>query len=359
MSDRLKNMAQFVLGVISFTYWCWAAWFSLTIFSTMGSLEWRTFGFIFIPEIAIVLVFFYLMWPGKGSLEVSNKFLSVFSILIVTIFWIISPIQSFFTLNLTGREISFTAFLYLWEVMILGGLFIFILMHWLGRVKSFLGDYNADIKSITKERVESFSQFLSHFPLHVAYLGFFFSLIGYTLSAVQLVFWAGAGYSEGIKSIISGLAFSPLFALLLYVLAYGFLRDIYEILYSFGDIAKPNRVLSIRGKVTILAFSFILIVISLLSTLIWNFLDGNITKNIFLLGAGIITFELIIILYISVKTLVDDITKPLEMLKKGFEILQTGEKRYRINVRTGDEIEELVYGFNKAADALKEREEKR
>ncbi|HUX35630.1 MAG TPA: hypothetical protein VMV71_01195 [Candidatus Paceibacterota bacterium] len=352
MSGKLRTAAQFIFGAAFFTYWCWTARFSLDIFSAGGSFTWSTFGLLLIPQVAMASAFFYSLWPEKESPEVPGRFLSVFSALILVIFWITGPIQSYFTFDMSGKQLSYLAFLYLWEVVVLGILFIYITMRWLGRVNKFLEDYSSDIKSITKERIENFSNFLSRFPINVAWLGFLFSLGGYALGSLQLVFWGGARYEAGIKTLMVGLGLSPLFAFMLYVLSYRFLRGIYEILYSFGEVSKPSRVLSIVGKIMIFGFGMLLMVVFLLFPLAWNFFEGNIAINTFALGGGIIFLELIIVFYIAATVFAENITIPLEILKKGLQILQTGEKRYRINVRTGDEIEEVINEFNKAAGII-------
>lgn len=359
MSGKLKTVAQFVFGTAFFAYWCWTARLSLDIFSAGGSFGWGTFGLLLMPQVAMASAFFYSLWPEKGSPEVPGKFLSVFSILIMVIFWIIGPIQSYFTFDMAGKQLSYLAFIYLWEVVVLGILFIYITMRWLRRVKKFMKDYSSDIKSITKERIENFSGFLSRFPLNVARLGFLFSLGGYVLGSLQLVFWGGARYEAGIKTLMVGLGLSPLFAFMLYVLSYRFLGGIYGILYSFGEVSRPSRVLSIVSKIIIFGLGMIMMTVFLLFPLVWNFFEGHININTFALGGGIILLELIIVFYIASTVFAENITMPLEVLKKGLQILQTGEKRYRINVRTGDEIEEVINEFNKAAGIIDGENEKR
>ncbi|MBI5560029.1 MAG: HAMP domain-containing protein [Deltaproteobacteria bacterium] len=52
------------------------------------------------------------------------------------------------------------------------------------------------------------------------------------------------------------------------------------------------------------------------------------------------------------------ILKPLIELYSGAEKLSRGDFSHRVNVKTGDELEDLSEGFNRMADSLKEREEK-
>ena len=47
------------------------------------------------------------------------------------------------------------------------------------------------------------------------------------------------------------------------------------------------------------------------------------------------------------------ITKPILTLKKGSEVIGGGDLDYRVEVKTGDELEELANSFNKMASDLK------
>nr|CBH37965.1 hypothetical secreted protein, containing HAMP domain [uncultured archaeon] len=47
------------------------------------------------------------------------------------------------------------------------------------------------------------------------------------------------------------------------------------------------------------------------------------------------------------------ITKPILVLKKGSEVIGGGDLDYRVEVKTGDELEDLANSFNKVASDLK------
>jgi nitrate/nitrite-specific signal transduction histidine kinase len=51
------------------------------------------------------------------------------------------------------------------------------------------------------------------------------------------------------------------------------------------------------------------------------------------------------------------VTKPLEHLRKGAEIIGKGKLDYQIKLKTGDEIEELAESFNRMASDLKRSRE--
>jgi signal transduction histidine kinase len=52
------------------------------------------------------------------------------------------------------------------------------------------------------------------------------------------------------------------------------------------------------------------------------------------------------------------ITEPLSLLYSGAEIISKGDFGHKVNVKTGDELEDLAEGFNTMASALNEREAK-
>ena len=352
---KIKMIGKIISGVLFFAYWAWVSMSSFEAFSRGDTFGWGHFAALLIPEIILALIFFYFLWPGKDSPDISSKFLSVFSMLIVAILWVVGPLQSFFTLNLDNRGISFSAFLYSFEVVLFGGIFLFIVMRLLGRVRLFLRDYSSNIKSITHERTDKFSAFLSSFPLKVGRLGFIFTFGGYLLSAPQLIFWGHTTSEAAVKSIFIGLAISPIIALLMYILSRRFLSGVHEVLYSFGEVSHPKLVLSIGGKVMMIGSCVLLMAGSLLFPLVWNYFEENVSLQMFLLGCGLMLLELIFIFSVSVKAFAYDIASSLEVLKKGLEILQTGEKRYRINIQTGDEFEGVFNEFNKIPGMLDRR----
>ena len=64
----------------------------------------------------------------------------------------------------------------------------------------------------------------------------------------------------------------------------------------------------------------------------------------------------ILLLFFLYRYLIAYISRPLTELYKGAEKLSRGDFSHRVNVKTGDELEDLSEGFNRMAEALKERE---
>lgn len=72
------------------------------------------------------------------------------------------------------------------------------------------------------------------------------------------------------------------------------------------------------------------------------------TLILFIIG-GVALIAVFIIFYTS-----RSITNPIQELYNGAEVIGRGDLDYRLNIRTGDEIQDLAEGFNKMAGELKE-----
>lgn len=74
------------------------------------------------------------------------------------------------------------------------------------------------------------------------------------------------------------------------------------------------------------------------------------TSDFFLWGGSILLLTSLAVLLLVQKRLI----APLESLKKGFEALSGGKLAYRVDVHTGDELEEIGRSFNSMAESLSE-----
>ncbi|HEX3030477.1 MAG TPA: SpoIIE family protein phosphatase, partial [Clostridia bacterium] len=75
----------------------------------------------------------------------------------------------------------------------------------------------------------------------------------------------------------------------------------------------------------------------------------NLAIQIIIAGALLIIAASLLSFYLSKR-----ITNPLTKLNKGAEVIGNGDLDYFINVKTGDEIEDLAYAFNNMTSRLKE-----
>lgn len=70
---------------------------------------------------------------------------------------------------------------------------------------------------------------------------------------------------------------------------------------------------------------------------------------IFLIIGGVAIIAVLVILYTT-----NSITRPIQELYRGAEVIGRGDLDHRLNINTGDEIQDLADGFNKMAGELKE-----
>jgi len=81
------------------------------------------------------------------------------------------------------------------------------------------------------------------------------------------------------------------------------------------------------------------------------------TKEILVLGlsttALVVLFGIFILYFLA-----GNLIKPIDLLHKGAEIIAKGNLDYKVNIKTGDEIEQLANEFNRMTESLKESREK-
>jgi len=72
-----------------------------------------------------------------------------------------------------------------------------------------------------------------------------------------------------------------------------------------------------------------------------------------LLGIGLVSFAALFVLGIGLSfVLARSISKPLDQLTRGVEIIGKGNLDYKINIKSKDEIGELASSFNQMTDSL-------
>lgn len=74
--------------------------------------------------------------------------------------------------------------------------------------------------------------------------------------------------------------------------------------------------------------------------------------------ATLLTLLLLILSVSMMNFLIIRITGPLSKLREGARIVGEGDLDYKLKIKTGDEIEEVAYEFNKMTEGLKESREK-
>jgi len=355
LNGKIKKVAIGIFLVSFFAFWIWGIWFSYLSFLIEYDFDWVDFIFLFLPLLFSAFFLFYLIWPGEESPSLRQKFLVVYSSLTAVIIWFVGPIQTFIMLNLNYAQIALVAFSYLLEGLFFGMVVVYFVLKQLDKVDKFLADYHSKIKSISKARVEEVSEIISAYPLKVSVIGFFVVLGGYLIGAAILFWPGGVSYRDAIKDAMIGLAIAPILFLSVYVITYRYLRGVSEVLYTFGDVLKPRRVLSIGQKMMCLGGSFFLLTTAMFVPLFWDCLSETISDQKLIGGLIAMSVGFALIIYFSIKVFVADLQSALIKIEKGLEILQSEEWDYRLNIKTGDELEDIAYDYNKAVEELKKR----
>jgi hypothetical protein len=351
--EKIRNVAIGIFGASFFIFWVLGIWFSYLSFRIGYRFTWIDFAALFLPLLFSAFLLFYLLWPGEESSSIRRKFLATYGLLAAAIIWLVGPIQSFFVLNLDYTQISLSAFSYLIEGLFFGIVVVGLVLRRLKKVDEFLADYHSKIKSISKSRVEEVSEIISTYPLKVSALGFFAVLGGYFLGAAILFWVGGVSYRDAIKDALTGLAIAPILFLSVYVITYKYLRGVNEILYTFGDVLRPRRVLFIGQKMMLLGGAFLLLMMMMFLPLFWDCLSETISDNKLIGGLAVMSVEFALIIYLSTRAFIADLQSALVKIEKGLEILQSENWDYRLNIKTGDELENIAYDYNKAVEELR------
>jgi hypothetical protein len=353
LQEKIQLAATYIFGVSFMLFWIWGIWFSFLSFRINYPFDWIDFVALFLPLLFSAFVFLYLLWPGKQSSMMRRKFLTIYGVLTAVIIWLVGPIQTFFVLNLTDSQISLSAFNYLIEGLVFGSAVLYVVLNWLKKVDDFLRDYHLKIKAIGRERVEEVSETISTYPLRVSVLGSSVVFFGYIIAALILLFFGETNYRDVIKDALTGLAIAPILFLLVYVITYKYLQGVNEILYVFGDVVRPRRVLSLGQKMILLGAGLFLLVMMMFLPLFWDCLTGSILSWKLVAGLIMMSLEFVVIIYFAIRSFVSDLEGGLAKIEKGLEILQSKDWDYRLNIKTGDELEDIAYDYNRAIEELK------
>lgn len=129
---------------------------------------------------------------------------------IVVWYWSFAPIYYFFTMNLDRLQLKWVVFAFLWEVPIIGGLFILVCMLLFRPIQKF-------VDTGKTEEPDLLYRSLLHFPQIVAFLISFFTILGYTFGAVQLGLFADHPITEQIKNVLNGVVVAIFLAAFYYL----------------------------------------------------------------------------------------------------------------------------------------------
>ncbi|MHB9019876.1 MAG: hypothetical protein ACYC3G_03335 [Minisyncoccota bacterium] len=351
----MKNKPALIVGVLASIYFVYAVIFSGMAAINESAFSWITVINLFIPLILLVLLFIYFFTKQLGDVKVIKKRLLALYVLVIMIsFWIFAPIENYFLLSISGKEIAIQTFSYLWETLLLGSLAVFIFMKLFKPIDNFLINYESNIEKITPEEAKKVSEIATKFPLRTAIIVPFMTILGYIIGSIQFYLVnPSIHYLVIINNLLISLAVGPIIFLAIYFFTHRILKDTNNIFYTFGDITSPNKVLGFTNKILFFGSTYGMFFILIFIGLLINLSYGGIGMIEFYYGLGInFIFTLIIMLFVG-NAISRDIIFSLLEIKKGLEIIRGGNYNYQINIKTGDEAENVAYEFNKTMHYLK------
>ena len=356
MKNKLKRRLAWMVGAI------FVAWFVYGIASsflgvTGAPFDWSNALLILTPLTALALLFAFLIGGDDETTGViKRKLISLYVIAIAVLFWVISPIEDFFILNITGSEVAIDVLTYLLMALVLGGIGIAIFMMWFRPIDEFMRKYQSDIKGIDRAKVSEISKAASWFPVRTALTAAFMSTLGYVVGAATFyLVHSDIPVTLVVNNILIGIAIGPMVFSVIYFFSRSILEGVGSILYVFKDIAVPQRVIGVKGKILFFGIAPGIFFTITSATLFFNLIDGRMSLDLFYSGiAANFAFALLLMVIIG-EGLIMSAVSALYEIKHGMELMQSGNWTHRISVRTGDEMEDVAYEFNKMADELEKR----
>ncbi len=351
----MKNKLAFIIGAVTVGYFIYGI-----VASYLGMTGEITFGFmnaflIFIPLIILSIMLAWSINRRRDSLLViRDRLLSFYFVASVLFFWGLSPIEDIFLLNISsGPDIAANTFFYLWQEVVFGGAAIGLFAFLFKPVSNFLRKYESDIKSIEEREIEEVSDLVSRFPIHTAVLSALVSFIAYVIGTTSFyITHFGTPITVAINNLLVGIAMGQMLFMVVYFFVRYILEDVNSILYIFGDVTSPKKVMSIRIKIFITGFSIGIFFVSIMTALFINMISGALDINMFYIGVAVNLILGTGIMILSGGALASNIIFSLRQVTHGMELIRAKNMSYRVNIKTGDEMEELAHEFNKLANCL-------
>jgi len=319
------------------------------------AFSWATVIKLFIPLIILASVSIYtFVGEIAGTQVIKKRLVALYACIIMISFWVFAPIENYFLLNIYGREVAIQTFSYLWETLLFGSLAIVVFMKWFRPINEFLKNYESSVESITVEEAKKVSELSIKFPLRTATIAPIITILGYAIGSLQFyLINPSIHYLVVINNLLIGLAIGPITFLAIYFFTHQALKDVNNILYTFGDVTSPNKILGINNKVRFFGAAYGIFFTSIFIGLLINFSINGINTIEFYCGLGInFIFTLLLMLLVG-NAMSADLIYSLTEIKKGLEIMRGGNWNYQINIKTGDETEGVAYEFNKTIQYLK------
>jgi signal transduction histidine kinase/HAMP domain-containing protein len=141
------------------------------------------------------------LWRRRASMSTHMKATALYWGGLAFWFWLPAPVYYLLTMNIDELQLKWTAFGFLWEVPVLGGAFVLAAQRLFPRRRpGVAGDPARMYREVMR------------YPTVVAGLLLGFTLLGYTIGALQLRMFAALPVIEQVKKVLNGLVISLVLA---------------------------------------------------------------------------------------------------------------------------------------------------
>ncbi|HEX9722395.1 MAG TPA: ATP-binding protein [Candidatus Paceibacterota bacterium] len=289
-----------------------AGYFFLFSLLTGRGVDWVTF-FVLFSALALLNIFLLVQfWKRRFRFGVGwQAFMLLWGPLAIW-YWLFAPIYYFFTVNLDTARIALLGFIYLWEVPVVGGIFIALALARFWRIRRFQ-------ETGETKNPESLYKLTFQYPAFVGIALFLLSVIGYTIGTVQLNTFGELPKLEQAKSVANGVVVAIFLALFYSLVFDRFLEPIRLALEKRYDLGIKQE-----GRLTVRIFMVTLLVVlgsvglfSLLIVESWQMIERENILREMRDDALQVTRNLVLQLEQNSTLSTEDVAQHLETLRQG------------------------------------------
>ena len=248
----------FYVNLVAFA----AVWLTLTLYTVFTlfdpALTFSPFLFASFIILLDILVFPLIwLWWRTGPKTISHRTGVTMATLVVLFWWGFFTIYSFLSLHLDNLQVRWIAFIYIWEVVVVGGLLSYHIVRSTKVVEEFMRGERNLASSLLRERYAQ----ISSLPLRSAVIFVSWVIIGYLLGSLQLFYFAYLPLEEVIKNLITGVVSGMLVAFFIFFRLERMLEPaLTKSGRAFGAIegVLPRKRLSLFKKIYAISAIFVL-----------------------------------------------------------------------------------------------------
>lgn len=255
----LSHLVFFVI-----VWLCIAAYTFLAILDPIIPYSLSIFGafIIFLDLLALPLLF---VWWKRGPKTIEHETWTLLIGVIILFYWGFATIHSFLTLNLNDLQLRWTAFAYIWEVVIVGALAAYAVVRIVRFARQFLEENHSSLSpAIIHARIAGL-------PLRAVAVYGAIVIFGYILGSVQLVLFSNLPPLEVAKNLMTGITTAALSSFFIFFLLERILESAREksgeLLARSGEKRIPLRRFTLFSKIYAISGLLALLNVSFFGTM--------------------------------------------------------------------------------------------